>query len=136
MIVVTVFLYDFEPDRIHLVQNRKEKCHYDHIPSNLKEDIHFFMNIFSAQIIFFSSEFWSGFWSDAGIVQADNWPGGKLVRLNSYPLVNYPLGQFSCQIARWFWQYLWSNLSSIGFVGHAVYIKYVYKKYIIIQTTK
>ena len=36
MIMVTVFLSNFNQMEFHLVQNRKENCHHDHIPSNLK----------------------------------------------------------------------------------------------------
>ena len=30
------FPFDFEPNGIHLVQNRKENCPHDHIPFNVK----------------------------------------------------------------------------------------------------
>ena len=30
------FPFDFEPNRFHFVQNRKEHCHHDHIPFNVK----------------------------------------------------------------------------------------------------
>ena len=30
------FPFDFEPNEIHLVQNRMENCHHDCIPFNLK----------------------------------------------------------------------------------------------------
>ena len=30
------FPLDLEPNGIHLAQNRKENCHYDHIPFNMK----------------------------------------------------------------------------------------------------
>ena len=36
MIVVTVFLSISNQMEFHLVQNRKENCHHDHIPFNLK----------------------------------------------------------------------------------------------------
>ena len=36
MIVVTVFLSILNRMEIHLVQNRKENCHCDHIPFNVK----------------------------------------------------------------------------------------------------
>ena len=36
MIVVTVFFTIFNQMEFHLVQNRKENCHHDHIPFNLK----------------------------------------------------------------------------------------------------
>ena len=36
MIVVTVLLSILNKMEIHLVQNRKENCHHDHIPFNLK----------------------------------------------------------------------------------------------------
>ena len=36
MIVVTVFLSILNQMEIHLVQNRKENCHHDHIPFNVK----------------------------------------------------------------------------------------------------
>ena len=36
MIVVTVFLSILNQMEIHLVQNRNENCHHDHIPINLK----------------------------------------------------------------------------------------------------
>ena len=36
MIVVTVFLSIMNLMEIHLDQNRKENCHHDHIPFNLK----------------------------------------------------------------------------------------------------
>ena len=38
MIVVTSFLSIMSQMQIHLVQNRKENCHHDHIPFNLKEN--------------------------------------------------------------------------------------------------
>ena len=38
MIVVTVFLSNLNQMEIHLVQNRKENCHHDHIPFNLKRN--------------------------------------------------------------------------------------------------
>ena len=37
MIVVTVFLSILNQMDFHLVQNRKENCHHDHIPSIRKE---------------------------------------------------------------------------------------------------
>ena len=36
MIVVTVFLSILNQTEFHLVQNRKENCHHDHIPLNMK----------------------------------------------------------------------------------------------------
>ena len=36
VIVVTVFLWILNQMDFHLVQNRKETCHHDHIPLNLK----------------------------------------------------------------------------------------------------
>ena len=36
MIVVTVFLSISSQIEFHFVQNRKENCHHDHIPFNLK----------------------------------------------------------------------------------------------------
>ena len=36
MIVVTVFLPILNQMEIHLVQNRKDNCHYDHIPFSVK----------------------------------------------------------------------------------------------------
>ena len=30
------FPFDFEQMEFHLVQNRKENCHHDHIPFNVK----------------------------------------------------------------------------------------------------
>ena len=36
MVVVTVFLSILTQMEFHLVQNRKENCHHDHIPFNLK----------------------------------------------------------------------------------------------------
>ena len=30
------FLFFNEPNEIHLVQNRKENCHHDHIPFDVK----------------------------------------------------------------------------------------------------
>ena len=36
MIVVTVFLSILNQMEVHLVQNRKENCHHDHIPFNMK----------------------------------------------------------------------------------------------------
>ena len=30
------FTFDFEPNGNHLVQNRKENCHHDHIPFKVK----------------------------------------------------------------------------------------------------
>ena len=36
MIVVTVFLTILNQMEFHLVQNRKEKCHHDHIAINVK----------------------------------------------------------------------------------------------------
>ena len=36
MIVVTVFISILNQIKFHLVQNRKEDCHHDHIPFNLK----------------------------------------------------------------------------------------------------
>ena len=36
MIVVTVFLSILNKKQFHLVQNRKENCHHDHIPFNYK----------------------------------------------------------------------------------------------------
>ena len=36
MIVVTVFLLILNQMGFHMVQNRKENCHYDHIPFNVK----------------------------------------------------------------------------------------------------
>ena len=36
MIVVTVFLSILKQMEFHLVHNRKENCHHDHIPFNLK----------------------------------------------------------------------------------------------------
>ena len=35
------FPFDFEEMEFHLVQNLKENCHHDHIPSNLKGNIVF-----------------------------------------------------------------------------------------------
>jgi len=36
---------DFEPNKwIHLVQNRKETCHHDHIPSNFKGNENSFLS--------------------------------------------------------------------------------------------
>ena len=32
------FPLGYEPNEIHLVQNRKENCHHDHIPFNMKEN--------------------------------------------------------------------------------------------------
>ena len=36
MIVVTVFISILNQMVFHLVQNRKENCHHDHIPFNVK----------------------------------------------------------------------------------------------------
>ena len=36
MILVTVFLSILNEMEFHLVQNRKENCHHDHIPFNVK----------------------------------------------------------------------------------------------------
>ena len=36
MIMVTVFLSIWNQMDFHLVQNRKENCHHDHIPFNVK----------------------------------------------------------------------------------------------------
>ena len=36
MIVVTVFLSILNQMKFHLVQNRKENCHHDHIPFNVR----------------------------------------------------------------------------------------------------
>ena len=36
MVVVTVFLLTLSQMEFHLVQNRKENCHHDHIPFNVK----------------------------------------------------------------------------------------------------
>jgi len=36
MIMVRVFLSILNQMEFHLVQNRKENCHYDHIPFNVK----------------------------------------------------------------------------------------------------
>ena len=36
MIVVTVFLSILNQMNFHLLQNRKENCHHDHIPFNVK----------------------------------------------------------------------------------------------------
>ena len=36
MVMVTVFLSILNQMEIHLVQNRKEHCHHDHIPFNVK----------------------------------------------------------------------------------------------------
>ena len=38
MVVVTVFLSILNQIEFHLIQNRKENCHHDHIPFNVKEN--------------------------------------------------------------------------------------------------
>ena len=38
MIVVTVFLLTMNQMEVHLVQNRKENCHHNHIPFNIKRN--------------------------------------------------------------------------------------------------
>ena len=43
MIVVTAFLPILNRMEYHLVQNWNKKYHHDHIPSNLKENVFFFL---------------------------------------------------------------------------------------------
>ena len=45
MIVVTIFFSILNQMQFHLVQNRKENCHHDHIPFNLKGNV---IKVFSA----------------------------------------------------------------------------------------
>ena len=45
MIVVTVFLSILNHMKIHLVQNRKDNCHNDHIPFNLKGNRILFLSV-------------------------------------------------------------------------------------------
>jgi len=51
LIVVSVFLSILNQIEFHLVQNRKENCHHDHIPFNLKENR---IRVFSVYEIFIS----------------------------------------------------------------------------------
>ena len=49
MIVVTVFLSILNQMIFHLVQNRQENCHHDHIPLNLKINR---MRVFSVREVY------------------------------------------------------------------------------------
>jgi len=46
MIVETVFLSIFNHMDFHLVQNRKENCHHDHILWNFKENENLFFLVY------------------------------------------------------------------------------------------
>ena len=45
MIVVTVFISIENQMEFHLVQNRKENCHHDHIPFNLKGNVNIVFSV-------------------------------------------------------------------------------------------
>ena len=47
MIVVTIFLLILNQIEFHLVQNRKENCHHDHIPFNMKGNGILVFSVFS-----------------------------------------------------------------------------------------
>jgi len=52
MIVVTVFLSILNQMELHLVQNRKENCHHDHIPFNLKGNGNIVLSVQRPNIIY------------------------------------------------------------------------------------
>ena len=84
MIVVTVFLFNFERTEFYLVQNRKENCHHDHIPFNVKGNENL---VFSVQVLMYR-ESWSeivlvfghayNFYLSSGAVRA-RWKGNPSV---------------------------------------------------------
>ena len=81
MIVMTVFLSILNQMNIHLFQNRKENCHHDHIPFNVKGKCHAFTKNCSART--------AGSWNESLISsRVDTIPCLFLAWIASFPCQN------------------------------------------------